>query len=284
MEAHECRKGLPEPAVKLIIWCAPTLALFLIGFMLQEWTWVPEQDWIDPALLVTVFGSGLVPTSVVPYLVVIGIGLMITRMIFVLRSQRKAGIKALLIAVWLIILAIVVHSTLFWPRTLHFHTKTNAQSRFEARAAVIYPENDLIPLEIETASSAEYHHYIDFEIFYESVSDILLCNYGEAEYKDALASLEDRCGFRTESMGTGRFDEDHVEITIEPYAMIGDDCFRVLFPEDGNSCPFYKECLLIMNNGVKRQIAYIILTDYDLDDAEDLTAFINEECGWRLIR
>ena len=85
-------------------------------------------------------------------------------------------------------------------------------------------------------------------------------------------------------MGTGRFDENRVEITIEPYAMIGDDCFRILLPEDGNSDPFYQECLLIMNNDVKRQIAYIILTDYDLDYAEDLTAFINEECGWRLIR
>ena len=106
----------------------------------------------------------------------------------------------------------------------------------------------------------------------------------EAEYKNALASLEDRYRFRTEPLGTGRFDEERVEITIEPYAMIGDDCFRVLWPEDGNSYWFYKECLLIMNNDAKRQIAYILFTDGDLDYAEDLTEFINYYCGWSSIR
>lgn len=285
MEILESKKRLPEPAVKLIIWCAPTLALLLIGLLLRGW--IPSLDSIASYMLVSVFSVGLTPNQFsLPALIpLLAVGLIITRMIFVLRSQRKAVVKAILIAVWLIILIIVSFFNVFLPRTLHFQTKTDARNTFEARtAAMVYPENTAVPLEFETASSAAYHEVINMAVISESHAYTLLCDYGEAEYKDALASLEDRCGFRTEPLGTGCFDEDRVEIMIEPYAMIGDDRFRILWPEDENTFWFYNRCLLIMNNDAKKQIAYIIFYDNDLDYAEDLAAFINEYCGWRYIR
>ena len=284
MEVHESKKGLPEPAVKLIIWCAPTLTLLLIGFSLRGW--IPSLDSIASYMLVSVFSVGLTPNQFsLPALIpILAVGLIITRMIFVLRSQRKAVVKAILIAVWLIILTIVSFFNVFLPRTLHFQTKTDARSTFEARTAAVYPKDYAFPLEINTASSVEYHEVINMAAIFESHAYTLLCDYGEAEYKDALVSLEDRCGFRTEPLGTGRFDEDRVEIMIEPYAIIGDDRFRILWPEDEKTFWFYKQCLLIMNNDAKKQIAYIIFYDIDLDYAEDLAAFINEYCGWRYIR
>ncbi len=283
MEPNESRKGLPEQAVKLIIWCTPTLALLLIGFFLRGW--MPDLRSVTSYMLVSIFGIGLVPNhSSIPALLTIpAVGLIFTRMIFALRSRRKAVIKALLIAVWLIILAIVSFFSIFIPRTLHwtlhFQTETNARSRFETRVM-----NHAIPLETETASSAEYHEVIHEAGIFESCAYVLLCNYGEADYKEALASLEDRCGFRTAPLGTGCFDENHVEMTIEPYAMIGDDRFRVISPEDGSFSDFYKGCLLLMNNDAKRQIGYILFYDPDLDWAEDFSEFINEYCGWKYIQ
>lgn len=281
MEVHESGKRLPEPAVKLFIWCAPTLALLLIGFFLRGW--IPQDYSVLSFILISIFGIGF-EFSIPSFILLLTVGLIFTRIIFVLRSRRKAVVKAVLIAVWLFILAIVGFFSIFLPRTLHFQTKTNAQSIFEARAATVYPKDYAIPLEINTASSVEYHEVIDIAFIFESDSYTLLCDYGEAEYKEALAALEGRCDFRTEAMGTGRYDDNHAEITIEPYAAIGDDRFRVLFPEDGDTFMFYKSCLLIMTNDAKRQIAYIVFTDYDLDYAEDLTAFINEYCGWKYIR
>lgn len=284
MEAHESKKRLPEPAAKLIIWCAPTLALLLVGVFLRGW--IPEDYSVPSFILISIFGIGLVPNqfSIPSFILLLAVGLIFTRIILALRSRRKAVIKAILIAVWLIILGIVGFSSIFLPRTLHFQTKTNAQSQFEARAAAVYPKDYALPLEIEAASSVEYHEVIDIAFIFESDSYTLLCDYSEAEYKEALASLEVRCKFRTEAMGTGRYDVNHAEITIEPYATIGDDRFRVLFPEDGDTFMFYKSCRMIVTNDVKRQIAYIVFTDYDLDYAEDLTAFINDYCGWKYIR
>ena len=39
-----------------------------------------------------------------------------------------------------------------------------------------------------------------------------------------------------------------------------------------------------MNNDAKRQIAYTVFTDDDLDYAESLTEYINYYCGWSRIR
>ena len=38
-----------------------------------------------------------------------------------------------------------------------------------------------------------------------------------------------------------------------------------------------------MKNDVERQIAYIAFSDIDLDEAENLTEFIVEYCGWKYI-
>ena len=264
MEADESKKSLPAPAVNLMIWCVPTLVLLLIG----------------------VFGIGLIPNqaSLPSFVIILVIGLIVTRLIFLLRSRRKAWGKAGLIGLWLIILGTVVFVGLFMPKMLHRWTKTNAQNRFETKASELYPEVFTAPLEVGAASSVEYHEFIACGLIFESRSCILLCNYDESGYKEAIVSLDDRYRFRTDSLKTGCFDDDHVEITIDPYAIIRGDRFQVLFPEDGSYLPFYKECLMIMNNDDKHQIAYIVFSDFDLDMADDLAAFINEYCGWKYIQ
>ena len=68
-----------ESVVKLIIWCMPTLILLLISIL-----------WI-----------GILPNrdSLFSFVAIAMTGLIVTRIIFLLRSQRKAGVKAALLIV-----------------------------------------------------------------------------------------------------------------------------------------------------------------------------------------
>ena len=242
-----------------MIWCLPTLSLLFIGF----------------------FGIGLIPT-IPSFFIIAVIGLIVTRLIILLRARRKPGVKAALVILWIVIFVITGYVSLFFPWKLHQCVKADAQSKFEARASALYPEFFSAPLEIGMASSTEFHTFIDFWIF-ESRAYTLLCTYNEEEYEKAIWFMEDRYRFRTEPIGTGCFDDKHLETKIEPYAMIGVDCFRIFYPEDGDDFTFYKECLLFMKNDVEHKVAYIVFSDLDLDMAESLAEFINESCGWKYI-
>ena len=95
--------------------------------------------------------------------------------------------------------------------------------------------------------------------------------------------MEERFSFRTEPLGTGYYDDNHVEIVDDPYTVIGDEYFRILVPEDGDTSCFYKGCFLIMTNDTKHQIAYIAFSDIDLDMTESLEALITDYCGWKYL-
>ena len=251
-------------AIRLIIWCIPTLFLLLIG----------------------VFWIGIIPNRIsLPSFVTIAmIGLIITRIIFLLRSTRKANKKAVLLMVWIVMFVVVGFFGFFMPKTIHRVIKTDAQIRFEADIPRLFLESVSAPIEVGTTESIEYHTFAWSVLIFESRSWVLLCRYNEEEYGKSIASVEERFHFRTEPIRTGYYDDNHVEIVDDPYTMIGDERFRMLDPGDGDSSDFYKGCFLIMTNDVKHQIAYIAFADDDLDMIENLEKLINEYCGWKYLR
>ena len=252
------------PVARLIIWCAPALIL----------------------LLVSVFRIGVIPNrGSLPSLAAIALaGLIVTRIVFLLASRRNAGKKAALLAVWIAIFAAVGFIAVFMPRTVHRAVKTDAQSRFEADIPRLFAESVSAPIEIGTAESAEYHTFDWSALAFGSRSWVLLCRYDEEEYERAAASVEERFRFRTEPLGTGRYDDDGAKIVDDPYAVIGNDRFRMLDPADGDVSEFYKGCFLVMTNDIERQIAYIVFSDDDLDTAESLEALIAEYRGVKYLR
>ena len=249
-----------EFAIKLMIWCMPALILLLIGIL----------------------GIGIMPNqdSLPSLIAIILIGLIITRIIFLLRSTRKAVSKAALLVSWIIILAVVAFFGLFMSRTIHHVIKADAQSRFEADISSKLPK----PIEAGAAKSLEYHAFFWSGLIYESRTRILLCQYDEEGYQRAISSIDERLHFRTEPIGTGYYDNDRVEIMDEPYSMIGDERFRMVYPGDGDASDFYKMSYLIMTNETKHQIAYIAYYDFDLDMAESLEKLITEYSGWKYLR
>lgn len=222
--------------------------------------------------------------SLPSYAIILMIGLIITRLIFLFLSHRKVTAKLVLTVIWLVIMAYIGHFGLLLPRMIHHSAKLNAQSRFEDAASDIFPETFSVPIEVGNVSAAEYHTIAMSYFIFESRTYSLVCSYSETEYEKAMVLLEERYSFRTEPMGTGSFDDDDMEIMTDPYSIIGNDRFRILVPEDGDDYPFYKECLLIMNNDVEHKIAYIVFSDFDLDMADSLEELICDYFGWAYIR
>ena len=259
MDINGNERSMSRPA-KLMIWCLPTLLLLLVG----------------------VFGIGLIPT--LPSLVMILlVGLIVTRLIFLFCSRRKSGVKAALIMIWFVISAGVGFGSLFVPWEFYYCDKEEAFQRFESQVSGIFPEVLTSSFDAGNVSAAEFHTYIVYWAF-DSRAYTLLCSYDEDEYGKALVSMEEHFSFRTEPLGTGRLGIDHVETKTEPHMMNGNDFFRIVFPENGNDEPFYKESMLIMKNDEKHQIAYIVFYDFNLDEVESLEEFINSYCGWKHIR
>lgn len=193
-----------------------------------------------------------------------------------------AGIAATVVLIVLLSLSIFhIHSCMH-----HNSTKVNAQSQFETKVDTLLPNVLPMPLELDSPKSIVYHEYRShpFGVF-QSLSYTLLCQYDDAEYKAAKAALENRYRFRTELLDAGCVDDPEKQL-IEPYAEIGNDHFRFLYPnnEDKPIREFYKRSLLVVTNDVEREIGYILFDDFDLDEAEDLTEFINEYCGWKYVR
>ena len=252
-----------ESMARLIIWCMPTLIL----------------------LLISVFWIRIIPNreSLPSFVLIATIGLIITRIIFLLRSPRKAGIKAALLVLWIVIFVVAGFIGLLTGRMTHHIIKADAQSRFEADIPHLFLESVSAPIKVGTTESIEYHTFSWSALIFESRSWILLCRYNEEEYERAIASLEEPFRFRTEPLETGYYDDDRVAIVDDPYTTIGDECFRILDPGDGDNSVFYKGCFMIMTNDAKHQIAYIAFSDDDLDMTESLEALINEYCGWKYL-
>ena len=276
MDAAEKKNLLPSWAVKTLIWCGPTLFFLLVDTAILGL--VPEKE--------TIFTFYLIPLF----------GLMVTRMIFLFCSRRSLGAKIGLTGLWLLLQALLWFVALFFPINLYHCVREDAPERFENQFSKLYflsttqqdtPRSLLFPLELGTPEAQEYHRYDKHAAIFLSQSCTLLCRYAEEDYEAAKANLEARYRFRTELMDTEYSFGDKQVKQIEPFVRIGDDFFRVLLPRDGErefTDDFYKGCILIVTNDVRREIGYIAFADIDLDVAEDLAVFINDECGWKHIR
>ncbi len=277
MDTAEKKPLLPSWAVKAMIWCGPTLFFLLVDTAI--FGLVPEKETVATFCLIPLFG------------------LMVTRLIFLFRSRRSVGAKIALAVLWLLLQALLWIFALLFPINLYHHIRSDAPERFEARFSemhfmAIRPESSakslLFPLELGTPEALEYHSYdTSGLVIFQSQSCTLLCRYADEDYDAAKAALEARYSFRTELMDTEHAYRDKQVKQIEPYTRIGDDFFRVLLPRDEESGiydSFYKNCILIVTNDVRREIGYIAFSDFDLDVAEDLAVFLNDYCGWKHIR
>ena len=277
MDAAEKKPLLPSWAVKTLIWCGPTLFFLLVDTAI--FGLVPEKE--------TIFTFCLIPLF----------GLMVSRLIFLFRSRRSVGAKIGLTILWLLLQALLWIFALFFPINLYHYSQESAPEQFEDHFSKLYylsttpqdtPKRLLFPLELGTPEALEYHSYDTSGLMiFQSQSCTLLCRYADEDYEAAKAALEARYRFRTELMNT-EYSFGYKQVKqIEPYTRIGDDFFRVLMPRDGErefDGAFYKFCILIVTNDVRREIGYIAFSDFDLDMAEDLAMFLNDNCGWKHIR
>ena len=276
MDAAEKKPLLPPWAVTALIWCGPTLSFLLMDTLI--FGLVPEKE--------TIFTFYLIPLF----------GLMVTRMIFLFRSRRSLGAKIALTVLWLLLQALLWFIALFFPINLYHYSQEAAPEQFENHFSKLYflcttpqdtPKRLLFPLELGTPETQEFHSYDKHAAIFLSQSCALLCSYAEEDYEAAKAAVEARYRFRTELMDT-EYASGYKQVKqIEPFVRIGNDFFRVLLPRDGErefTDDYYKGCILIMTNDVRREIGYIAFADMDLDMAEDLAKFLLDYCGWKHIR
>ncbi|MBO4562022.1 MAG: hypothetical protein J5772_00250 [Clostridia bacterium] len=258
------KQSSPHGFVKLLIWILPTLVL----------------------LLAALFVFKLVPTlfSALTFAAIVLIGLIISRLLMLLISKKTGVQKAWRIAVWVAALLLLLFISLFLPRATHERTEINAQSRFE-NAAARYLDESFIPLELGTTRSVEYHNVNTIAAIFESSSYTLLCTYDEEEYAAEKAALEARYSFRTKDLPTEFVISGEEVKRIPPYTDIGNYNFRFVLPRDEypDDC-FFKSCFIIVTNDESHEIGYIVFYDYDLDEADDLTRFLIDYCGWNYIR
>ncbi len=260
-------KRLQDWAQNLLIWCCP--AIVLIAVFLSK----PNSY--------TVLGNVVVCGLSILF------GLIVTRLIFLFRSHRTVGGKIWRCVIWSIVLIVLLLFSLFFFSlgTSHRSTKINAKQRFEAEVERVLPDAISTPLELDSPRSVVLHKFMINYAPFVTRADILICQYDDAAYETAKTTLENRYSFRTELLENDYADDPEKKL-LEPYAEIGDDHFRILYPNDGDdqAWGFYKRSIWVVTNDNKREIGYILFNDFDLDYVDDLPEFFNDYCGWKYVR
>ena len=218
------------------------------------------------------------------------LGFVLVRIILVIRSGRRFVSMAGRLAAWAIVFFVLGFLNLivfvFMPSKIYWHTKVHAQDRFEAALSEVYPEEDLIPLELGAPRNVVYHSYGYSFLFFVGSSDALSCRYDATDYSAQKAALETRYHFRTEPLNAHWHTYSESAEPVEPYAVIGDDCFRFLLPGDDDeySLEFYKQCMISVTNGQKQEIVYLVYQDAQSGGVGDGRTCWDDECGWTCIR
>lgn len=263
----ECRRGMPKWVQNLLIWCCPAIVLIAVFLCISH------------------------SYSVLGYIIVCGslliLGLIVTRLIFLFRSHRTIGGKVWRCIVWALVLIVLSLITLFISSigTNYRSTRIFAKHRFEAEVERVLPDALPLPLELDSPESVVLHKYMINYIMFSTYARTLLCRYDDKTYETAKAALESRYSFRTELLDN-RYAHDPDKQLLAPYAEIGDDHFRLLYPNDGDdqARKFYKRSVWIVTNDAEREIGYILFDDFDMDYVNDLTEFFNDYCGWKYVR
>ena len=265
MESSKDKRHMPKWAENLLIWFCPAFTLILVFLCIPN-SLTPRKKIIACCLILL-------------------IGLIITRLIFLFRSCRTVGAKIWRCAVWIFLVIVLFFFGLFCLSLGEHHRSTtvDAQHQFETSVEEYLPHANIVPLELGSPNSFVLHKYLVYLFIFQTKSYTLLCQYDDAEYDAAIAALENRYRFRTELLDAGYVDNPEKQL-IEPYIEIGNDHFRFLYPGNEDTWEFYKRSVLIVTNDVEQEIGYILFDDFDLDVAEDLTEFINEYCGWKYVR
>ncbi len=143
---------------------------------------------------------------------------------------------------------------------------------------------DHMPKLSEIGSPEQIEYYDMFSSLglisiFTSDTDILICQYGEDDYQNQKALLDETYVFQTAPMNSGKEN-------IEPTAEIDGYVFRMLSVsgEYEKSYYFPNRLIFIATNDATKEIVYLSFFDDDLDYIGSMTTFINEKCGWEHIR
>lgn len=214
-------------------------------------------------------------------------GLMITRMVFLFRSRRSVGAKVWRCVVCAGLLICALFFGMFSPYQIHRSTRDNARDRFLHAIENSKRSEAFGSPELGAPESMCYHYYRTGAAIFESHAHILLCRYSPDDYATEKDSLEAQYEFRTEPLIGNVSMNGENALLLKPYARIGDDEFRFLYPWDGANeygARYFKGCLLFVTNDETHEIAFVSFDDDELDEAVNLAQFLYEDCGWRLIR
>ena len=221
-----------------------------------------------------------------PFFVLIP-GLILTRLVFLFRSRRSVGAKVCLLIVWILLLLFVLYLGMFSEYQIHHSSRRDPWNKFVSSIPTYCEKYEALGTpELGTPEEMIYHHYKTYAIW-DSDANILLCRYSPTDYAAQKAALEQQYPFRTEPLVGDYGSHGEEDLMIEPYAKIGDDEFRFLYPLDGMNeyiQEYFRSSLLLVTNDAAREIGFISFDDIDLDMAKDLTRFLKKYCGWSVIR
>ena len=242
----------PHLAVRLMIWFLPMLALWL-------W-WRIYKHYYFTMISVLFF--------------VVFPGLLVTRIIFLLRSDKDGVVKGWLTALCVIAGAVILFFAQLLPVRTYTQTRKDAQDKFQAAARGPLVEEALQPLELGLPKSVKYHDYRYSFLFWDDGAKVLQCSYSPEEYEKAKESVLSRYAFRTEPIpelgitnsGTG-----------EPVTKtIGTDVFFVLFPQDGTDYESVLPTVTVALNDGRHEIFYVV--------GFPGSVFLEDDRHWSFIR
>ena len=245
MDNDENKKRSLNTAANIITWILPSAVIIAVMLFMNV---IPD-----------LFSAG-------SFVFALGLGLIISRIIFVIRSRRSLSEKIWRLILWVFLLVFMGFIFLLMPKTTHECTTDDAQSKFESVVSEKYPGVYDLPLNLGSPSSVEYHTYTSFAVIFESRSYTLLCSYDESSFYDEAAVLESEYATRS-----------------EPFESVGDYVFFLVTTGD-EDLPFFKKSAYLIINNKDHEIGFMIFDDIDLDVADDRTDFLNSYCGWEYIR
>ena len=211
MEVEMKRSQLPLWAVNLLILLLPGVVLWCF------WHFI----W------------GMLQTAISFPFFVLFPGLILSRLIFLFRSKRSGGTKVGRLIVWILLLLFILFLGMFSVYQIHHSSRQNAWNKFVSGIPSYCEKYKALGTpDLGTPEEMIYHSYKTYAIW-DSDAQILLCRYSPVDYAAQKTALEQQYTFRTEPL-VGEYGYHGIgDIMIDPYAMIGDDEFRFLYPQDG---------------------------------------------------
>ena len=136
--------------------------------------------------------------------------------------------------------------------------------------------------EIGDTTAVTYYRFERFYAIFYSESDVLFCEYDEAEYQIQKAEVEEKYVFEDKIEVC---DEDYAQYVCYPYAEIDGYLFRRIAddPDDDTYDAYPKSFGIIGTNDETHEIVYIYFNDFDLDYISSFDEFILDDCGWEYI-